>query len=143
MSGVAIVRALLIADTSLTAIVDADNVFPIDVPQRATLPAIAINSISMTSYRTLAMNESDRMFMERIQINAYTKTSASTPAGDGYPALREIMAAIFTACQNQRGTFGAFVLDSILPEFSGPDFISEDTGILSASHDFMVKWKNA
>lgn len=143
MSGVAITRAILIADTAMIAAVGSSSIVAGDIPQGMALPAISLESISMIPVRTLAMNEADRLFIERVQVTAHTKTSAATPAGTGYPELKSIMAQVLATIQNQRGSLAGFFLDSIIPDYSGPDLVNPDTGIISASHDFVVKWKNA
>ena len=71
------------------------------------------------------------MRQDRVQVMAH----ASTPA-----QLRQILNLIRAACPDTKGTVNGIKLDSILPDFEGPDLSQPDASIYEMSRDFLVKW---
>ena len=142
MSGVAVIRTLLIADAPLTALVPASRIMGGVLPINITIPAISITEISSVPRLTLAMTEPNRLHTERVQITVHNKASQANPAGSDYPGVKVLLSAVLAALPNQRGTIAGFYVDSVLPDQEGPDIQYEDSGIYSGSRDFIVKWKS-
>jgi len=140
MSGVKVIRYLLANDSSLTTEVPAGRIMAGGVPIDTALPAISIELVSSVVRLTLAMNESPRMIIERVQVTGLVRGPSHNPAGDGYPSLKTIMGLVLNAVPNQRGDVNSVSVDSILPENEGPDLEDAATGIYSCSRDFTVRW---
>lgn len=136
MSGVTVLGYLMANDATLTAQVDADNIFGGAVPLETIMPAIGILSISGVPRNTVAMTGT-KMRTERVQV---TPMAGPDQSGGAYPFVKSVMPLIRRACANRSGTVNGIVVDSILPDIEGPDLEDPATGICQASQDFIVKW---
>lgn len=141
MSGVAVIRALLVAATPVTSIVPAARIMAGDLPINTALPAIAITQISGIPRLTITMTETPRIHIDRVQVSIIFKGPAGTPVGTGYPGIKALMPLVLAACPNQHGTIAGFAVDSILPDTVGPDLQDDDTNLFSQSRDFIVKYR--
>ena len=131
MSSVAVIRRLLAADASLTALVPADRIFAGEVALNAPLPAIGISEVSASPRNTLSMGEPDRAAFSRAQVTVYTKT---------YPEKKQILDLVRQAVPNTRGFVGSTMVLSITPQGSGPDLDSTEDKIYTQSRDFRVSY---
>lgn len=129
MSGTAIIKSLLGANTALIAQVPAARIFVGDVPLNTTLPAISVKRISGTRFNSIAMTGTS-LQTQRIQVTLLTKTSTQD----------QIWALIRTALPNTHATVSSFEVDSILPDLEGPDMFDQVAVIYQQSTDYMVKF---
>lgn len=141
MSGVAIIRTLLVANAPLLAVIPSARIMAGDIPLATVLPAIGIMQISGVPRLTLAMTEANRMQTDRVQVSVLFKGPAGSPSGTGYPGVKAALALVRAALPNQNGTVAGFSLDSILPDTIGPDLQDEASQLFSQSQDWIVKWR--
>lgn len=130
MSGVAVIRYLLVNNASLTATVSADKIKPGLVPIGITLPAISIRQISGREFQIIKRG-SNQLVTERIQITAQAKT---------YTEQKAIIALIRAALPGTHGTVNTFLVDSLTYESDGPDLEYENPVIFEQSLDYFVKF---
>lgn len=129
MSGTAVIRSLLAANTALIAQVPAARIFVGDVPVGTTLPAISVKMISGVPRNTVDM-VGTKSVVDRVQVTLLTKT-----ATQGF-----IWVLIRAALPVSRGTVSTFDVDSILPDMAGPDMFDQIAIIYQQSQDFMVRF---
>lgn len=140
MSGVAVIRYLLVHDAAVLAKVPASRIFAGDAPIKTELPALSVKQISGLPYLTVAMDENARLHTERVQVTALVKSSDGTPAGEGYPGVKALLAIVFSACKNTHGTVDGVDVVSVLPDTEGPDLEDAVHALLTQSRDFMVRY---
>lgn len=131
MSGTAIIRSLLAANSPLVAVIPAARIFAGAIPLNTTLPAIAVTQISGVQKNTLAMNNTSFMVTDRVQV---------TVLGMSYALQKSYMTLIRAALPNSRGTINSFVTDSIIPDLDGPDMYDSGTLVFQQSKDYFVKY---
>lgn len=135
MSGVAIIRALLIAHKPVTDIVFASNIRAGILPQGSALPAVSVSSVSEIEEITTARNMPVKMIRERVQVTVYT-------SGD-YPKMKALMKATSLGKGVFTGTVAGFRVRSVLPWSVGPEIPPADDNIFEQSRDFMVTFVEA
>lgn len=131
MSGVAIVRSLLVANAPLIAQVPAIRIFAGDLPENTVIPAIEITQISGLQHNTVAMTESPFLSTERVQITVFAKS---------YPLQKSYLSLIRAALPNTRGIINGFNTDSILPDIESPDMKDYVALIYMQGYDFIVRY---
>lgn len=131
MSGVNIVRYLLANNTSLLAQVPASRIKAGPLPEGITLPAIAVTQITGNRRSTVAMNETNKLVTERVQVTLIAKD---------YPAKKSIMRLMEAALPNTRGTVDGINVDSIIPDAEGPDMDDPVTGFYIQTQDIIVRF---
>lgn len=136
MSGVIALRAVLIADGSLTGLVGPDRIAAGPLPQDTALPAIALQSIS-TVDMNLPAPASTRFVKERVR---------ATVLAAGYDQMRAVKAAIRHAAADRlypaiSGLSGTGISGvTIHTDGAGPEMFLDEVGIYQASQDFMVRY---
>jgi len=130
MSGVAIARSLLAANTALLAVVPAAKIMAGVIPLNTVLPAISVSQISGVSRNNCAMS-APKMVTERVQITVMSKT---------YPQQKQLLALVRAALPNTRGVTNGFACDSITDDSEGPDIFDADLTIYFQSQDYMVRF---
>lgn len=143
MSGVAVIRTLLAANTGVLAVVAAARIKAGDLPLTTTMPAIGIKQVSSVPMLLIRTNESGRLHTDRVQVTGYLRDEYGTPKGDGIAGLDALMKLILAGCPSQRGTVGGISVDSITPDYEGPDLSIPELNIVTRSRDFFVKWVGA
>ncbi|MCR4331282.1 MAG: DUF3168 domain-containing protein, partial [Sulfuricaulis sp.] len=121
MSGVAVVRYLLTQAAAVAAIIPAARIVSGDLPLNTTLPAISVMEISSNPRNTVAMNGSNVLHTERVQVSVLFKGPQGTPAGTGLPGVKGVLALLLAAVPHTHGTVNGFNVVSILPDSEGPD----------------------
>lgn len=134
MSGTAIMRTLLSARTSVTAIVPAAKIYAGTVPQGAFTTAISVRPVSSNEQWTTARNLHTKMIRERIQVTVYAKD---------FPTMERLLKACSLGAGVHTGTTAGYKVRSILPESVGPYIEATDDGIHEQSRDFMVTFIEA
>lgn len=132
MSGVAVVRYLLANNANLIAVVTAANIKAGAIPLGTVLPAISVQEISSTRYRSIEMPTTGPR-TERVQI---------TVMATSYAQQKSILGLVILALPNQRGTVNSVVVNHIVPDSEGPDFEDTEATIYMQSIDYMVRWSN-
>lgn len=140
MSGVAVVWYLVAHNAGVLGKVAVEKIMAGELPLKTVLPAISVRQISSVPRLTVAMTESPVLHTDRVQVTPVVKFPDSSPSGLGYPGLRELLRLILLACPNTHGTVNGINVDSILPDIEGPDLTDLETGIISGSRDFIVKY---
>lgn len=135
MSGVAVIRSLLAANSNVIAVVPAARIISGDLPLNTAMPAIGITKVSGVPYRMIDVNAGAKMRIDRVQVTVFRK---APPADVGYPGLDSLLALVLPACANQRGTVGGISVDSIAPDIEGPDLPIPEMAIFTRSMDFIV-----
>ena len=133
MNGVIAVRALLVADTGVTALVPAIRIVAGVIPQGSALPAISLMSVSSID-RNIPAPGSKRRVTERVQV---TVLAAS------YPAAKAIIRAIRAAAADRMPAIDGLTDVTAHTDSAGPDFLDEETGIHMQTQDFRVAFNEA
>lgn len=130
MSGVAIVNALLSADSGVTALVPAARIFSGAVALPTQLPVVSVHMVDNVEAPDVQMSGS-RFITERVQVTIYAAS---------YSPKMPFLRAARDACVGQRGSVAGHNLDGITPEVTGPDLDDPVAGIFEQSIDLLVKW---
>lgn len=138
MSGLAVIRALMIAHTPLTTVVPVARIMADDLPVGTVIPAIGLSQISSVRQLTVSMGESTTMVTERVQATAIAKKSAQ--GGTDYAGLVTLMRLMRQACPHTHGTVAGITVLSVAPDIEGPDLPDAEAGRISRSQDFIVRW---
>jgi hypothetical protein len=131
MSGVIAIRYLLAHNATLIAVVPVSKIMAGVIPIETALPAIAINHISTIERNSVAMNSTNVMATERVQVTVQTKS---------YAEQKSILELVRKACPNTHALVNGVQVDSILPDIAGPDLRDDDMGIFIQTRDFIVKF---
>lgn len=131
MSGTAIVRSLLAANTALTAVIPAARIFAGAIPINTTLPAISVTQVSGIQRNVIGMNSASYLATDRVQVTVHGKT---------YALQKSYMALIRAALPHTRGTVNGFNCDSIVPDSDGPDMYDSEAAIYQQSMDYFVRF---
>lgn len=131
MSGAAIVRTLMAANSALIAVVPAARIMAGALPLNTVLPAISITSISGVPFKTMKMATSGNLWTDRVQVTVHSST---------YPLQKSILQLVRAALPSTRGTVGSFTCDSISTDSEGPDMFDSELAIYSGSQDFLVRY---
>lgn len=131
MSGPRVIVALLKADAGFLALVSADGIHAGEVPQSASLPAVAYASIRTVERPTVAGVEPMLLVDERMQITA---------AADSYPAKKAVLEAVRLACNRRRGLIAGVRVQSVRHAGIGPDMDNTETAVFTQSIDFFVTY---
>lgn len=130
MSGVAIIRSLLIDDPFVTKTVPKTKIMAGVIPINTVLPAISIRQISGVEWKMVKRSGSD-MVTDRVQV---------TVLAEAYPKQKEILELIRAALLTVRDDVYGFDVDSIVPDIDGPDLYTENPVIYEQSIDFIVRF---
>ena len=130
VSGTAIARSLLAANTALTAVVPALRIFAGGLPQGIVLPAISVTKVTGNQLNTVAMTGS-HLATEHVQVTVSAKT---------YASQKQCLALALAALPNTHAVVATFNCESVVPGSEGPDFYDPVAIIYQGSHDFVVKF---
>lgn len=125
MSAVSIMRALLIADSGVTALVPAEHIVPgyVDV-----LPSIGIKEVSGTELDTVA-RAGDSLVTARVQVTVYATS---------YPQQKAILKAAKLGPGTHTGQIAGYAVRSVLRDSVGPDLGDPAIPSFEQSRDFKV-----
>jgi hypothetical protein len=133
MSGVAIVRKLLVDNPALTALVPAARILSGIAPQGTPLPLISVHTISSSEFHD--MRRHTRLTRERVQVTVLTNND--------YPTMKKALKAANLAPGVHGGTILGFNVRSVLPSGDGPEIPPSDDKIYEQSRDFVVTFTEA
>lgn len=134
MSGVAIVRALLVAHAPVTALVPVGSIWSGTYPQGKPIPAISVRSVDENEQGTTARRLRTKMIRERVQVTAYAKD---------FVTLERILKATALGPGAHTGTVATYKVRSVLPWGKGPYIEATGDGVHEQSRDFMVTFIEA
>jgi len=129
MSGVIVIRALLVANSALIAQVPATHIMAGLIPLGSMLPAISLAQISGVVRPTLSMHEARTLCADRVQVTVMAKT---------YAQQKQLLALVCAACVNTHARINGIDCDSVIPDTTGPDIFDADLGIYFQSQDYKV-----
>lgn len=131
MSGVAIIRALLVASGSMTAVVPQERIKASDLPIGTALPSISIIKVSGVDRHIVKTRHRPRV-TERVQV---------TVMADGYPQKEIVINLVRAACADKVGAIAGYNAVSVITYDQGPDFtMGEGSGINMQVQDFSVSY---
>lgn len=133
MDGVTAVRAVLIADGAMTALVPATRIMAGVLPQKTALPGITLQSIS-TNDRNIPNPGAYRHVRERVQATILAKTDPSRTAAK--LALRK-------ACDAKYPEVDGLIRVTVHLGPGGPEFMNEEASLYLATQDLMVTYSIA
>jgi hypothetical protein len=129
MNGVAIIRAVLVANPIVISLV-ANRVHAGTVPQKAALPALGITEISRIEHSTVNNAQaSSTLVTGRIQVTVLAKD---------YPSKEALLDVVRRACNYQRGMVAGVSVAKISRDIVGPDMEDTDLGLHMKTIDFKV-----
>lgn len=132
MSAVAIVRALLAADITVTNLVPAERIYAGPATQFSVLPVISVTRIYGDEISTIARRQAGKTMRTRVQVTVLAKDPG------GYGASEKILKAAALGAGVHTGPVLSYHVKSILPQGEGPDLPVGDDKIHEKSRDFMV-----
>lgn len=131
MDGVAAVRAALIKDAALLAMISGDNIGAGPLPLGGALPRLMLESISAVD-RNLPSPGATRHVRERVQVTIMARN---------YPEQKAIQRAVRRAAADQLDVEVAGISNiTIHTEPRGPDFMIEDPAIWCGTQDFITTY---
>lgn len=131
MDAVAALRAVLVADAGVLALVPATRIIAGELPQGIELPAISITSVSLRPDKPLA-RETVRAIWERGQLRI---------VGSSYPEQKAVGRAARRALDYEPDPIVPGISDvTIIEEGEGPDFYSEATQTYQGTQDYGVSY---
>lgn len=140
MSGVLAVRYLLANYSTLTAIVPAARIMTGELPLNTALPAIGVSQVDSMPMNYIQTNTLPKMHTDRVQVSVLCKEMQSTASGVGYVGVKTLLRLALAACPNQRATINNILVDSIVPDFVGPDAYDDVALVHQGSRDLIVRW---
>lgn len=130
MDGVAALRQMLAADTTLTALVPSARIAAGVLPQATALPAISITGVSKVD-RNIPNPGTYRFVRERVQATVLAST---------YPSQQAVLHALRKAAADKFPTVTGLINVTIHTDTAGPDFMNEEATIYMGSQDFSVTY---
>lgn len=129
MSAEAVIRALLVADAALTAVVPAARIYPSHVPVGAARPAIAFALVA--GQRLPRINGQEATHMQR------SRVSVEIEATD-YVTLKSLRSKVIKACEFKAGTIAAVLVHVVQFAGEGGDDFDVAQEVYSEAVDFYV-----
>lgn len=128
MDGVAVIRALLVAETSVVGVTTAQRIVAGSLPLGTTLPAISVTRVSQTESRMVKRSTTQHVD-ERVQV---------TVLAANYPALRDLLRKVRKIQQGALGERSGLSDVTVHVDGAGPDFMDTEANIHMGSQDFLV-----
>ena len=125
MSAVSIMRALLIADAGVTALVPAEHIVPGYVE---AMPSIGLKEISGTELDTVA-RAGNSLVTARVQVTVYATS---------YPQQKAVLKAAKLGAGTHTGQVAGYAVRSVLRDSIGPDLGDPQIPSFEQSRDFKV-----
>lgn len=130
MDAEAVIRALLVADSAVTALAPATRIYPSEIPESATLPALATNTVSTVDLPTDgAAGEANRLVRSRVEV---------TVVAADLVQHQQLMRAVTNACRYQRGSVAGVSVVLVERDSVGVRRRDPDTGVYTQPVDFFV-----
>lgn len=135
MSGVKIIRALLVQSSALVALVpdSASRICAGVLAQGTTLPAIALTDVVGMDRNILAPGFTHHV-TDRVQVTVITQT---------YAQQKQLLALVRSACRDKIGLIAGVQGVTVHTESKGPDFNDPAAGFYMQTQDFRVEYQEA
>lgn len=131
MNGIVALRAVLIADATLTALVPAERIAAGILPLNTAAPFIQLTSISVNDLNIPSPGLT-RFVTERVQVSVIAANDDS---------LRAVFAAMKSAAADQINPVVSGISGvTIHTAGAGPDIVSEEASLYQKNLDFMVRY---
>lgn len=131
MSGiVAAVRTLLAADSGVSALVSS-RIYPLRLPQNATLPAVVLFTID--GPRQSTFDGPNGLVQSRVQVDCY----GGEMGGGAYIDMHSVLTAVRKALNGYSGTSAGVSIRSVQMD-SERDLLEPETSVPRVSADFMI-----
>lgn len=134
MSGVQVIRQLLLADGDVTALVSPTDkpsrISPERLSQGVKIPALEITEVSSVDLN-IDSPGSVRFVTDRVQVTGHANS---------YAELVALMAAVKKACADQRPTVSGLTNVTVHTDGSGQTGVSPITSKRAKTQDFRVKF---
>ena len=127
-SAVKAVRALLVADPALVAVVSPNSIGTGRFQEGTQLPAVIVSHIS-TNWRTPVTPDATTFGRSRVQVTVFAQS---------YPSQDALQRLVRHALPPTRGVVNGVALDSIQPGGDGPDMRDDHANIFMGASDFIV-----
>jgi hypothetical protein len=124
-----IIRALLVANAPVLALVPAVSIVAGELPQGTVLPAIGISEVSTVPIARMDAYAAYELVEARVQVTLIATTA---------PSRELIRNAVRKACNYQRGSIAGATVVSVRRIGNGPDFNDPDTGFYMQTVDYSV-----
>lgn len=132
MSAVKVIRALLIADLPLSALVGSQQIVAGIIGQGTQLPALAITEVNTVDIPRINAQSPFGVAQATIQV---TIVAAS------YPEQKNLLDLVRKACNHKRGIIAGVTVVSVTRIKNGPDFNAQEVGFYMQSIDFSVVYE--
>lgn len=137
MSAVGIIRALLVADPAVTALVPADRIYIGPATQFSVLPLISVTRIYGDEISTIARRQAGKTMRTRVQVTVLTKDPGGFMMGE------KILKAAALGRGVHTGPVLTYDVKSIQQQGEGPDLPVGDDKIHEKSRDFIVTFSES
>lgn len=129
MSAIKVTYALLSGAAAVTALVPADRICPVFLPQGKTMPAIVFEPISAIRPGAIDAYAPTHLTRARVQINLIAVD---------YAGVLQLLEAVKPAMQFQRGVIAGVTVHSVLHAGEGPAVYDQQLGLVSQAIDFFI-----
>lgn len=133
MDGVAIIRALLVANGDVVAVSPAARIVAGTLPLGTVLPALSITRVSQNEMRMVKRGTKQHV-TERVQV---------TVLAGNYPTLRDLLRKIRKIPQGVIGNQSGLTDVTVHVDGAGPDMMDTEANIHMGSQDFLVGYTEA
>lgn len=140
MSGVAIIRELLVNYPPISELVPAARIRGGVLPQGIDLPAISITTVYASEFKTIARRRSVKQTRERVQVTVLAKAD---DAGAGYAQMKTLLKACALGAGVHTGVVKGYDVKSVMSDGENPEIPPGDDRIYEQSRDFMVTFVEA
>lgn len=117
----------LLADSAAVGAICGDRIYPVQVPQGATLPCVTYGRVSAA--RWSAMGTDTGLVEKRFQVSCWAET---------YARANALAEAVRGALQRRRGTIDGVVIQDIFLDGDGPETWEDEVGAYQALADYRV-----
>lgn len=126
-----VVRALLVASATVTALVPETQIMAGTIPEGVPLPAISITEVSVVPVSAIDAQAEYSLVTSRVQVTIMTKD---------YPSTKPILDAVRKTCNFERGMIAGVDVASVVRDTVGPDFSDDAATIHFKTVDFKVTY---
>lgn len=133
MDGEAVIRALLVADAAVTALIGsgaAARAYPNELPEDAGLPALVHSPVSTVDDPTIDA-DGPKHVRSRVEVVVLASDLA---------VHQQLVRAVTAACRYQRGTIAGVSVVAIYRSRVGERLRDEETGVYGQPVDFSVTY---
>jgi hypothetical protein len=132
VSGIVVIRALLVAHAPLTALVPESRIVADHLPQDTDLPAISVLSISSVDRKVLRPRAKRRV-TDRVEVSVLARDASERLS---------LVRLVRSAAADRVADFDELSEVSVTTDGQGPD-VTTETGIRTRSQDFLVSYNEA